>query len=49
MEGVYTPRIFASMTISRMVTTGDMTFPTSIDEVANLEMFTFDRKKRSKL
>jgi hypothetical protein len=44
MKEVCTPQLFASMTILGMVTIGENPLYTPIDEVANLEKFTFDRK-----
>jgi hypothetical protein len=44
MEEVYTAESFDDMIVLRMIIVVEIPLPRAIDEVANLEMFTFNRK-----
>jgi hypothetical protein len=46
MEEVYSIYSFTNIIILGFITIGKMPFPTPIDEVVNLEMFNFDKKKK---
>jgi hypothetical protein len=46
MEEVYTPQPFSNSFVSCMVTKLEGHIPTPVDDVTNLELFSFDHQKK---